>query len=429
MKNYLCPFPLSTHNINIGILALPAAFILNVFVLGGAPADVLAKWPTTVALNLLGIMFFYSFVMENGVMKYLVEACAYAVRNVPFLVPFVVFGASFVMAMTGFFPTMISPLLLPLFFGICDKLNVNKINVIIWQLCGSYSGSMLPSSIWVDLYRGFISQHAPEMPAEVLNATMSDIIVFQTVSGFIVFALYCIITKVWRCGKGIENAQEVFKKPEPLNDSQKKCMTVFAITMFLIIVPKMLAFFGVSWLAGFANKLDITLVFISAGTICALLRLGDAEKILKTKIPWDVAIMIFGMGALFTVLGQCGLPGLLASMIGSNLPPAIIVALFVIIGAVLTTVSDGMAVVIPLTFPVAWSIYSATGINPGMLYVSLILGLSVAGIFPLSSGGALVQSILTPEERKPFFKMQAIVACSNTLLYAIVLSMMTLFIL
>ena len=412
------------RNINLGLLAIPAALVIDVFILGNASANILAKWPTTVALNIVGIMFFYTFVMDHGIMKYVAGNATYAIRKIPALFPIFVFAITVFLSMTGIFPTMISPLLLPTFLGIADKMKVNKLAVVLWMVAGSVSGSMMPSSASVTWVQGFISMYAPDMSAEILAQTMNDIITLMFLGGLIVFVVLYIIFRGWTCGKsGVDD--DAFQKPDPLDAQQKKCFTVFVITMILVIIPKTLAFLGVTSLAGIANKLDITLVFISAGVICALLGLGNAAEIVKNRLPWNVPVMIFGMSVLFDIVNRCGLSDILCNALSGAIPGVILVALILVISAVLTLISDGMAVVIPLTFPVAWSICQATGLSTGVMFTAAYLGLSVAGIFPFSTSGAMIMSLMPQEEQDGWFKRLAIGAVINIALYAIVMAVMS----
>ena len=180
---------------------------------------------------------------------------------------------------------------------------------------------------------------------------------------------------------------------------QKKNLFLIGIVVFFITIPAVLgAVFPESGIAGFASKMDVGFLALTGALAASCLKLGDLAVVLKKHVPWKILIMVSGISILMEVADACGLIQLLSSAVNENVPVRFIPAAVVVIAGIMSLFSSAISVVIPTLFPMVPSIAASCGLAPGLLYSCIVLGSSLTGCSPFSTGGAIVVSS-APEEK------------------------------
>ena len=65
----------SVFPINIGILGFLGAFGVGAFVLGFDDKEILAEFPTSIVLTIVGVTYFFGMAKKNGTIDLLVKPC------------------------------------------------------------------------------------------------------------------------------------------------------------------------------------------------------------------------------------------------------------------------------------------------------------------------------------------------------------------
>ena len=148
--------------------------------------------------------------------------------------------------------------------------------------------------------------------------------------------------------------------------------------------------------------MDIGLIGILFTIIALLMKLGK-EKAIVARVPWNTLIMICGVGMLISVAIKAGTINLLSNWIGTNIPTLLVPITLAVVGGIMSFFSSTLGVVAPTLFPIIPSIALSTGINPAVLFTSIIIGAQATSISPFSSGGSLILGSVNDEEKDQLF--------------------------
>ena len=123
--------------------------------------------------------------------------------------------------------------------------------------------------------------------------------------------------------------------------------------------------------------------------ISLLLKLADEKKVVA-MVPWGTLIMICGVGMLIEVAIQAGVINELSDWVSTTIPFWVIPVAMCVIGAFMSLFASTLGVVTPALFPIVPAIAVATGYNPTVLFVCIVVGAQASAISPFSSGGSLI---------------------------------------
>ncbi len=99
--------------INIGILGFIGAFGVGAFLLGYDDKEILAAFPSSIVLTIIGVTYFFGMAKKNGTIDLLVNACIRAVCGRVTVVPWVFFFCASVLTALGTFSPAAVALICP----------------------------------------------------------------------------------------------------------------------------------------------------------------------------------------------------------------------------------------------------------------------------------------------------------------------------
>ncbi|WP_366941025.1 SLC13 family permease [uncultured Megasphaera sp.] len=143
---------------------------------------------------------------------------------------------------------------------------------------------------------------------------------------------------------------------------------------------------------GFKVNIGLAAFFASAILVlCGVAKDGEALK----ALPWSTIIMVVAVGALLGVVNKVGGIKLMSSAISSIMTSSTAVPLMGISAGLLSLVSSALAVVYPTMMPMCPDIAAQVGgVSPVALMAAVGGGGSLAGLSPMSTGGALILAAL-----------------------------------
>lgn len=86
---------------NVGIFAMIFAYIIGAFFMDLAPKKIIAFWPISIFFVIFAVSLFYNFATVNGTLEKLAGHLMYRFANHPYLLPFVIFVVSAIIAALG----------------------------------------------------------------------------------------------------------------------------------------------------------------------------------------------------------------------------------------------------------------------------------------------------------------------------------------
>lgn len=383
--------------INTGFFGIVFAYIIGTFYLGIKPGDIIKMWPISIFFVILAISLFYNFAMTNGTLEKLAQHMLYRTRKVPKLLPFAIFIAATILAAlgVGFFAVM--AFFTPITMLLCRKTGLSPLIGALAVNYGALCGNNFMISPGGVVFIGLMNQAGYEA---VSYGFEFQIFLASFVVPIVVLSLLILFNTR---KKGNADVVEI-SLPEAFNAVQKKTLAlVVSMIVVVLIFPILhIIFPQVGLIKTLDKAIDVGLVAVVFAVLALLMNLGDEKEVIK-KVPWGTLIMICGVGMLISVAIKAGTVKLIAGFVTDTIPAPVVPIVMAAIGGFMSFFSSTMGVVTPALFPLVPNLAEASGIDAAVLFSAIVIGAQATAISPFSSGGSLVLSTVSEEERVDMF--------------------------
>lgn len=383
--------------INTGFFGIVFAYIIGTFYLGIKSGDIIKKWPISIFFVILAISLFYNFAMTNGTLEKLAQHMLYRTRKVPKLLPFAIFIAATILAAlgAGFFAVM--AFFTPITMLLCRKTGLSPLIGALAVNYGALCGNNFMISPGGVVFIGLMNQAGYEA---VSYGFEFQIFLASFVVPIVVLSLLILFNTR---KKGNADVVEI-SLPEAFNAVQKKTLAlVVSMIVVVLIFPILhIIFPQVGLIKTLDKAIDVGLVAVVFAVLALLMNLGDEKEVIK-KVPWGTLIMICGVGMLISVAIKAGTVKLIAGFVTDTIPAPVVPIVMAAIGGFMSFFSSTMGVVTPALFPLVPNLAEASGIDAAVLFSAIVIGAQATAISPFSSGGSLVLSTVSEEERVDMF--------------------------
>lgn len=383
--------------INTGFFGIVFAYIIGTFYLGIKPGDIIKMWPISIFFVILAISLFYNFAMTNGALEKLAQHMLYRTRKVPKLLPFAIFIAATILAAlgAGFFAVM--AFFTPITMLLCRKTGLSPLIGALAVNYGALCGNNFMISPGGVVFIGLMNQAGYEA---VSYGFEFQIFLASFVVPIVVLSLLILFNTR---KKGNADVVEI-SLPEAFNAVQKKTLAlVVSMIVVVLIFPILhIIFPQVGLIKTLDKAIDVGLVAVVFAVLALLMNLGDEKEVIK-KVPWGTLIMICGVGMLISVAIKAGTVKLIAGFVTDTIPAPVVPIVMAAIGGFMSFFSSTMGVVTPALFPLVPNLAEASGIDAAVLFSAIVIGAQATAISPFSSGGSLVLSTVSEEERVDMF--------------------------
>lgn len=382
---------------NTGFFGIVFAYIIGTFYLGIKSGDIIKMWPISIFFVILAISLFYNFAMTNGTLEKLAQHMLYRTRKVPKLLPFAIFIAATILAAlgAGFFAVM--AFFTPITMLLCRKTGLSPLIGALAVNYGALCGNNFMISPGGVVFIGLMNQAGYEA---VSYGFEFQIFLASFVVPIVVLSLLILFNTR---KKGNADVVEI-SLPEAFNAVQKKTLAlVVSMIVVVLIFPILhIIFPQVGLIKTLDKAIDVGLVAVVFAVLALLMNLGDEKEVIK-KVPWGTLIMICGVGMLISVAIKAGTVKLIAGFVTDTIPAPVVPIVMAAIGGFMSFFSSTMGVVTPALFPLVPNLAEASGIDAAVLFSAIVIGAQATAISPFSSGGSLVLSTVSEEERVDMF--------------------------
>lgn len=382
--------------INIGLFAIAFSYLIGCFGMGLSPSDIIGMWPLKIFFIIFSVCLFYSFATVNGTLEKLAEHLIYTCRAVPQLMPFAVFATAGVIAAMGAGYYTVLAFMAPITLLLCERTGMSLIIGGMAVNYGALSGANFVSSQSGIIFRGLMTNAGLSESDAFINAF--GIFVSTLIIPIVVISVFVFLSKN---GQAMKASTFVATAPTPLNREQRITLWLTLAMMAIVLAAPIanIAMPDNQTIAFINSKMDIGLIASIFSVIALLLKLGDERKAMAS-VPWSTLIMICGVGMLISVAIKAGTIDILASWIGSTIPPLLVPVAFGIIAAIMSIFASTLGVVTPALFPIVLPIASAMGIEPMVIFIAIVVGAQATSISPFASGGSLILGSCTSEQSR-----------------------------
>lgn len=370
------------RNVNVGILSIGFAMILTLlFPDTLSTKDVVSGFSTSLFVQMVGVTYLFAIINGNGTLELLAKKI---VNKVPArTIPLVMFLIGMVLSAVG--PGSIPCLaIIPVIaIPISISAGINPIMTAIIGDMGAMAGRMSPLTPEAAVVRGLMDE-------QNLNGNTVPIMICTIVTTLICAALVYLYYRGWKVEK-------------PMQADEKEVLPKFTWQQMASIAGLLLLAFGVlvlSWNVGLTGFL--------IGSVLCILGCGKEKKAIA-GVPWNVIIMVLGVGILMNVISLSGGVDLLVSALEKVMGEKSAAPVIALLAGIMSFFSSGLGVVFPTLVPICGGLASGIGADGVYLVAMVVIGGTIAGYTPISTTGALIMAGVAQqkdsEERFPQNKM------------------------
>lgn len=363
---------------NMGALALAGTFLVGVPLFELEADELIAGWPSSLMLTLIGVTFLFGIARENGTIDRVVSAAVGGVGGRLFWIPWVFFLLAAFITGAGAVTPATNAILVPVGLALAARYKINPVLVGVSILNGTNAGAFSPIAIYYNIIAEALAKVGLHLDAgPVFLATF----VFNTllnVAAFIVFGGLKLRGQTAEVAdEGAEAGTEASGRWSPLQ--------LFTLVVLLVVTVAALL------------KVDIGFASITGAVVLALIAPATATKG-ASHIAWSVILLIGGIITYVSMLQSVGTVEAASSQIAGLGTPVLVALLLLFVAGLTSAFASTIAmfgVLVPLTAPMIDS-----GALPLMGFaIALAIAASAVDSSPMSTGGALVVAN-SPEDRQ-----------------------------
>ena len=353
-----------TTRLNVGVLAVALAWGVAVFTAGWKAEQVMATFPSSLFLTLLGVTLLFGVAQANGTMTAITHAGVRMLHGRAVLLPPLLFVLACVISTSGPGAIATVALLAPIAMGLGHQAKVPPFLTALMVGNGANAGNLSPI--------GAIGVMVQEL---MTKAGLGGHALASYSVNFTAHALAAIAAWILFGGPALARlgAQAAMPAPVAFTRTHRFTVAVGAAWMFGVLV----------W------QLHPGLTAFVAASVLVLARLGDDTAMVK-QVPWAVLVMVCGVSVLVGVLEKTGGMDLFTTLLARLATPATVNGVIAGVTGLLSTYSSTSGVVYPAFLPaVPGLVAKLGGGNPLAVALSINVGAAVVDVSPLSTLGSL----------------------------------------
>lgn len=415
------------EDLNVGFLGIGFAIVVGGIFSGLTGAKIMASFPLSLFMILVGVTFLFGMAQTNGTMEKLTAYSVRVCKGNTAMIPLIVY-------MLTTFITTIGPgniagcaLMAPVAMAIAARVNMSAFLmtlIVVGAANGAAFSPFAPAGI---ISNGLIAKMAPQigLAADSLNGLAWKIHLnstlaqgFINIGGFFVLGGWAWIQK--QRGATI-NIDEIAPKPEPFNKHQILTLAMVGVLILLVVLPGlpgMKAMFPKVILNMLSNVGSIAFVLS-----CVLMLAGSGDSKAAVRVmPWGVIMMVCGVSVLIDVMDKAGGLNAMVKMIGAVSNPTSINFFLGLIPGLISAYSSSSGVVMPMFLPMVPGLMNEVGGGSATAMISSInVGSHIVDTSPLSTLGALcIASAGDHEDKAKLFRNLLIWGLSMSVVGALV---------
>lgn len=359
------------RNANVGILCIGFAMVLTLVFKGQVAAkDVIAGFSTSLFIQMVGVTYLFAIINSNGTLELMAKKI---VNLVPArAIPAVMFVIGMILSAAG--PGSIPCLaIIPVIaIPISVSAGINPIMTAIIGDMGAMAGRMSPLTPEAAVVRSLMEDQA-------LNGNTVPIMICT----FVTCVVTAVIVYVYYRGWKVESAAA---------SAGKEALPAFTWQQWMSLAGLLILAVGVLFLGW-----NVGLTGFLIGTILIVAGCGSEKKAVS-GVPWNVIIMVLGVGMLMNIVTVSGGIDLLVSALESVMGPKSAAPILALTAGIMSFFSSGLGVVFPTLVPICGQLASSIGADGIQLVAMVVIGGTIAGYTPISTTGALIMAGVAQQE-------------------------------
>lgn len=354
-----------TSRINVGVLAVALAWLVAVFAAGWKADAVMATFPGTLFLTLVGVGVLFGAAQANGTMSAIARSTVTLLRGHAALLPPLFFLMACALSTAGPGAISATALLAPIAMGVAVQARMPVLLAALMVGNGANAGNLSPISAVGVIVHNAMSRIGLE--GHVWQVWSAN---------FTAHALAALLAWALFGGPALRHEGRVgadASAPAPL--TSRHWMTIALLTSWVIAVVLF--------------KLNPGLSAFLVASLLILTGLADDGATVR-EVPWAVILMVSGVSVLIAVLEKTGGMDLFTTLLARVASPSTVNGAIAGITGLISTYSSTSAVVYPAFIPAVPGLVQKLGGGDVLQVVmSVNVGAALVDVSPLSTIGAL----------------------------------------
>ena len=359
------------RNANVGIVCIGFAMILTLLYSDEITAkSVISGFSTSLFIQMVGVTYLFAIIHSNGTLELLAKK---VVSLVPArAIPVVMFFLGMLLSAAG--PGSIPCLAIIPVIAIPLSLSagINPIMTSIIGDMGAMAGRMSPLTPEAAVVRSLMEEQG-------MNGSTVPIMICTFITAIVVSILIFVYYKGWKVDPSAAG-------------SKKEALPAFTWQQLASLAGLLVLAVGVLFL-----KWNVGLTGFLVGTILIIAGCGNEKKAIS-GVPWNVIIMVLGVGMLMNIVSQSGGIDLMVAALESVMGPRSASPIMALTAGLMSFFSSGLGVVFPTLVPMCGSLAASIGADGMQLVAMVVIGGTIAGYTPISTTGALIMAGVAQQE-------------------------------
>lgn len=422
--------------VNLGLLALVAAFVVGAGLGGMDVDDMLAGFPADLLVLLVGVTYLFGVAQVNGTLERVVDGGLRLVRGRVALVPWLLFLLTAFVAAVGALSAAAVAIMAPIAMRFAQQYRISPLLVGLMVVQGATAGSFSPLSPFGAITGQLVA--AEGLPSQQPGLFLSSF-VFNVVMGAFVFWLFGgvrlarerrrhggadggdvdgdAVSGAAGSGAAVSGESDGSGGAGASGGSGGGVATVAAPAPVAAVAAVAaegdrrglsvqqvltLAGLGVLVVAGTAFGLDVGFTALAVGLVLTLVK-PSAYADVVSKVPWSAVLLVCGVITYVGVLESVGTIDFLSDLLTGGTSPLVAALAAAYIGGLISAFAS-TAGVLGASIPLAAPLLDG-GVLPVLGTISAIgIASSVVDVSPLSTNGALLVANQRTMDSRVFFR-------------------------
>lgn len=392
----------SILRINVGIIAIASALVLGFFADGLTLPELIAEFPNSLFLTLLGVTLLFGYAQFNGTLEKVTHGIISLFRGNLFWIPICFFLLTLCLSAIGAGNIAATALVAPAAMISAKELKISPFLMVIMVANGANAGGLSPVAPTGIIAAARMTQLG--LPNLSWTIFLNSLIVHVLIAfgGYMFFGGY----KLFNPKRTDQVATQKFHKSN-FTLELKHWVTLGIILMLFIAV--------------IAFKLDIVIGSFIAVAILSLLRVSEEAKVFK-NIPWEIIVMVCGVSLLTNLMSRVGGFDLFTNYIAMFCDQHTTSTVIGFFSALVSVYSSSSGVVLPTFLSlIPQLVAKIPGINPVNIASSISISAHLVDVSPLSTVGALcLASVVDAKENDLLFNKMILWGLSMTIVATVI---------
>ncbi|HEV7933667.1 MAG TPA: SLC13 family permease [Actinomadura sp.] len=405
--------------VNLGVLAIVAAFVLGVSVLDGADVGertdaIFSGFPGDLFVILAGVTYLFAIAKDNGTVDWLVHASIRAVGGRVGLIPWIMFLVTACLTAIGAVVPAAVAIISPIGMGFAVRYKINPLLMGLMIINGASAGGFSPMSIFGGITNGVVDKAGlPGNPTLLFLASFLfnlaiSVVVFFLWGGRELFGRRAEDLGPDGAGGGTGPGDATGARTGAGEGSGAGVATVTATVTDAPVAldrDRILTLAGLLGLAVGALFFDLNvgMVAISVAAILTLISPASGKNAVN-QIAWPTVLLVCGIVMYVSVMESIGTIKWLGNEVATIGAPLLAALIICFIGGAVSAFASTTGILgalIPLAVPF---LTGGDAVGAVGLITALAISSSVVDSSPFSTSGALVVANAPDDRREVVYK-------------------------